>query len=81
MSNFDVLGRKLGYQNQCRLNAFYSVQDIFVNLSACLYICVSVLLSIILVFPRFLSIRSKGRTNERTAIPNTVYPSLRERVE
>ena len=41
--------------------------------------CVSLLLSIILVF-RFLSIRSKGRTNRRTAIPYTVYPSLRERV-
>ena len=37
--------------------------------------CVSLLLSIILVF-RFLSIRSKGRTT----IPNTVYPSFRERV-
>jgi len=63
-SNFDVLGRKFGYQKQCRLNAFYSVQDIFIDLSVCLYICVSLLLSIILVF-RFLSIRSKGRTNER----------------
>jgi hypothetical protein len=52
----------------------------FVCLS--LYMCVSLLLSIILVL-RFLSIRSKGRTkrkNRQTVIPNTVYPSLRERV-
>ena len=53
----------------------------FVCLS--LYMCVSLLLSIILVL-RFLSIQSKGRTkrkNRQTVIPNTVYPLLRERVE
>ena len=55
-SNFDVLGRKFGYKKQGRLNAFYSVQDIFM------------VLSIILVF-RFLSIRSKGRINEQTNEP------------
>jgi hypothetical protein len=43
----------------------------FVCLS--LYMCVSVLLSIILVFPRFLSIRSKGRTDERMNEPTDSY--------
>jgi len=33
-----VLTGKFGYQKQRRFNAFDSVQDIFINLSACLYL-------------------------------------------
>ena len=41
MSDFDVLGRKFGYQKQRRLKVFYSVQDIlfssrYINQFACL---------------------------------------------
>jgi hypothetical protein len=88
MSNFDVLGRKLGYQNQCRLNAFYSVQGIFMDLSVCLYIYVCPCCYLLFYFYGFYRYdrrdeQTNKRTNERTdgtAIPNTVYPSLREMV-
>jgi hypothetical protein len=87
MSDFDVLGRKFGYQKQCRLNAFYSVQDIFINLFACLYLYVCPCCYLYYFgFPVFIDRDeqtnewTKGRMNRRTAIPNIVYPSLRERV-
>jgi hypothetical protein len=68
-SDFDVLWRKFGYQKQQRLKVFYSVQDIFINLSACLYIYVCVRVAIYYFgFPVFID-RIEGtnkRTNERT---------------
>ena len=64
-SNFDVLGRKFGYQNQCCLNAFYSVQYIIINSSACLYLCVCPCCYLLFWFPGFYRYdRRDEQTNE-----------------
>ena len=77
-SNFDVLGRKFGYQKQRRRNAFYSVKDIFINLSACLCLCVCHCCYILFWFSGFY--RYDRRDERIDGIPITVHQSLRERV-
>jgi hypothetical protein len=64
-----ILGRKFGYQKQLRLNACYSVKDIFTNLSLCLYlyVCPGCYL-LFCFFPVFIDTIEgmNKRTNERT---------------